>query len=332
MSAGLRSVVTIGNFDGVHGGHLALVERAVSIAAKRGLPALAVTFDPHPAAVLNPGAEPPALQSIEDRVATLRAHGIADVRVIVFDERFAAQSAEQFVIDLLVDEFRAEVVVVGQNFRFGAGAQGDVATLSALGQVHGFSVESVALVREGDQPISSSALRRLLAAGDVSAVARGLGRCFMVTGEVVHGEERGRTIGVPTANVAVAPGRALPADGVYACWVWQGVPAFEYAADGLPVIGDRVPAVVNVGWRPTFEGTSRTVEAHLLLEGWEGEPGSWGGADDEQVAGGPDLYGRLLTVAFQARIRGEERFDGPEALVARIQTDIELARGLLASG
>ena len=146
--------------------------------------------------------------------------------------------------------------------------------------------------------MSSSAVRALLAAGDVTAVTRALGRPHRLAGEVVAGEGRGRTIGVPTANVAVPAGRALPADGVYACWA---------RVDGA----DPVPAVVNVGWRPTFDGTSRTVEAHLLVEG------------------APDLYGRTLALDLMARIRGEERFDDVAGLVARIARDIEAARELL---
>jgi riboflavin kinase / FMN adenylyltransferase len=322
------SVVTIGNFDGVHRGHLALVDRTVALAADRGLPAVALTFDPHPAAVLRPEAVPDALQSVPERVAVLRAHGIEDVIVVPFDAALAARTAEDFVRGLLVDRLHAVVVVVGQNFRFGAGAAGDVRLLAALGEQHGFSVEAVALVDLDGGPVSSSALRALLADGDVAAVARGLGRRFTLTGEVVRGEGRGRTIGVPTANVAVAPGRALPADGVYACWAWPGGAApVGPRGDVLDVPG-RVPAVVNVGWRPTFDGTTRTVEAHLLLEGGRDGPDEPGRTE----AGGPDLYGRPLTLAFIDRIRGEERFDGPGALVARIREDAVAARALLRPG
>jgi len=294
----VSTVVTIGNFDGVHRGHLALVTRATHEAERRGVPAVALTFDPHPAAVLRPDAVPPALQSLEERVATLRAHGCDAVEVIAFDAELAALSAEAFVEDLLVGRLGAELVVIGENFRFGAGATGDIGLLRDLGARLGFAVEAVGLVDLGDGPVSSSAIRALLAAGDLEAVTRGLGRRFTLSGEVVRGEGRGRTIGVPTANVAVAAGRALPADGVYACWARAS--------------GDRpVAAVVNVGWRPTFDGTSRTVEAHLL------------GDDD------PDLYGQVLELEFVARIRGEQRFDGPEALVARIGEDVVAAAALL---
>ncbi len=296
----MTSVVTIGNFDGVHRGHLALIARTTTEATQRGARAVALTFDPHPAAVLRPDAVPAALQSIEERTAVLRESGCDEVIVVPFDAAFAAQGPEEFVDRLLVDRLAAQFVVVGTNFRFGRAAAGDVALLTALGEQRGFGIEAVGLVDLGDGPVSSSALRSQLAAGDVEVVARGLGRPFSLTGEVVHGEGRGRTIGIPTANIALGEGRALPADGVYACWA---------RTDG----GGRTPAVVNVGWRPTFAGTSRSVEAHLLVDG------------------GPDLYGQRLILEFVARVRGEQRFDGPEALVARIQDDIRVARGLLAA-
>jgi riboflavin kinase/FMN adenylyltransferase len=295
----MGAVVTIGNFDGVHRGHLALVSRARSEAAQRGVETVALTFDPHPAAVLRPEAVPAALQSLEQRVATLRAIGCDRVEVVTFDAAFAAQEPERFVEELLVGRLGAQAVVVGEGFRFGVGASGDVELLRSMGAAHGFSVHPVPLVRTDDGVVSSSVLRALLAAGDLDAVARGLGRAYTLVGEVVHGDGRGRTIGVPTANVALGEGRALPADGVYACWA---------STEGAP----RSPAVVNVGLRPTFDGTSRTVEAHLLV-------------DDA-----PDLYGQRLELTFVARIRGEERFDGPEALVARIRQDIAAAREALA--
>jgi riboflavin kinase/FMN adenylyltransferase len=302
----MSAVVTIGNFDGVHLGHLALVGRAVAEGARLDVPVIALTFDPHPAAVLRPDAVPPALQSVEERVAMLRASGCDRVEVRAFDAALAALTPEQFVSDILIGELGAVAVVVGENFRFGAAAKGDVASLRSFGEAQGFTVEAVGLVESGHGPVSSSAIRALLAAGDLEAVEQALGRHYLVDGEVVRGDGRGRTIGIPTANVAVDPARASPADGVYACWATP-----EDEVDGLAPA--TVPAVVNVGWRPTFDGTSRTVEAHLLV-------------DD-----GPDLYGRRLQLAFVARIRGEERFDGPEALVARIGEDIEAARQLLGT-
>ena len=296
----MSAVVTIGNFDGVHRGHLALVERATAEAQRRGATTVALTFDPHPAAVLRPDAVPPALQSLEARVATLRAHGCDHVEVLAFDATLAALTPREFANQLLVGRLGAQLVVVGENFRFGAGAQGDVDVLRALGEELGFAVETVGLVDTGDGPVSSSAIRALLAAGDLEAVTRALGRPHTLDGEVVRGEGRGRTIGVPTANVAVDPARAMPADGVYACLA---------AAPGE----EAVPAVVNVGWRPTFDGTTRTVEAHLLVDG------------------DPDLYGRRLELALVARVRGEQRFEGPDQLVARIREDIVEASRLLGA-
>jgi len=303
----VTTVVTIGNFDGVHLGHLALIARARATASLRDTSMVAVTFDPHPAVVLRPDAVPAALQSLDERVSALRQAGCDEVIVLPFDERLAARSPDEFVAELLVERLRAVAVVVGENFRFGRGAAGDVSLLARLGVQHGFTVEAVGLVDAGDGPVSSSALRMLLAAGDVAAVARGLGRDFTLGGEVVAGDGRGRTIGIPTANVAIAEGRAVPADGVYACWADR---------PDEPDDGTRTAAVVNIGWRPTFGGRTRTVEAHLLV-------------DPSPEGGGPDLYGRRLSLAFVARIRGEQRFDGPEALVARIRQDIAVARELL---
>jgi riboflavin kinase / FMN adenylyltransferase len=302
------AVVTIGNFDGVHRGHLALVDRTVERARAAGVASVAVTFDPHPAAVLRPDDVPLLLQSVDERVAALRAQGLDDVVVIAFTEELAAQGPDEFVRDLLVDRLAVSAVVVGENFRFGHAAKGDVEVLRELGRTHGFEVEAVPLVSSSETTLSSSTLRALLATGDLDAVTRGLGRRFRLSGEVVAGDGRGRTIGVPTANVALLPGRAVPADGVYACWARTG-PASEPQPSGR-----RHAAVTNVGWRPTFGGTSRTVEVHLL-----------------DAPDGLDLYGTTLTIDFVARIRGEQHFDGPETLVARIHADIEEARGLLGT-
>lgn len=291
------SAVTIGNFDGVHLGHRALIERTISRAQDLGCRAVALTFHPHPMAVLRPEHVPMALQGLDERVAMLEASGIDHVEVVRFDAALAALAPEAFVADILVERLGTRAVIVGENFRFGRGASGDVATLRALGTVHGFDVDVLTLIGDDGSAWSSSALRAHLALGDVVAVAAGLGRAFTVTGEVVHGEGRGRTIGIPTANVAVASGRALPADGVYACIAVTSA--------------RRWPAVVNIGLRPTFGGVGRTVEAHLL---------------DADL----DLYGQSLSLAFVARIRPEQRFDGPEALVARIRQDVEDARSALS--
>jgi len=294
------AVVAIGNFDGVHRGHLQLIERTRALAAVHAARSVVLTFDPHPAAVVRPDRVPPMLQPVSERIAQLRAHGIDEVVVLPFDTALAALDAAAFFDEVLVAQLDAVGIVVGENFRFGRGAAGDVAMLVELGAQRGVTVEPVGLVRADDAVLSSSALRARLAEGDVDAVSRGLGRPFTLEGEVVHGAARGRTIGFPTANVAVADGLALPGDGVYACWA--STPS------------DVHPAVVNVGQRPTFDGRGRTVEAHLL-----------------DVEEGLDLYGQRLSVAFVARIRGEQRFEGPAALVARIREDVIAGRRLLGA-
>jgi riboflavin kinase / FMN adenylyltransferase len=290
------TVLTIGNFDGVHLGHRALIDRTVALAQTLDAPAVVLTFDPHPAALLRPDRVPAALQSVTERSESLRVAGIDEVVVLAFDAELAALEPEAFITELLVGRLGVRAVVVGENFRFGRGARGDVALLTRLGSELGFAVEAVPLVAGEAAVLSSTAIRAALAEGDVAAVARALGRPFTLTGEVVVGEGRGRTLGIPTANVAVPPGRALPADGVYACEAWTGA-------------GQRFAAVTNIGRRPTFDGVGRTVEAHLL-----------------DAPADLDLYGAPVTLAFRARIRGEERFAGPEALIARIRADIAIAR------
>ena len=300
----MSAVVTVGTFDGVHRGHRALVDRAVALAAERGVRAVALTFDPHPLVQLRPEAAPPLLQAVEERVAALEAAGIDEVVVARFDADLAALEPAAFVAEFLVGRLGAVGIVVGENFRFGRGAAGDTVLLRELGAAVGVAVAVVPLVAGDGAPVSSTALRAALSAGDVTAVAAGLGRPFALDGPVVRGEGRGRTLGIPTANVAVDPARALPADGVYACR------ASGRDGRGLPVAA---PAVVNVGRRPTFDGVGRTVEAHLL-----------------DVPADLDLYGGRLRLAFVARIRPEQRFAGPEALVARIREDVAEARRLLA--
>ncbi|GGI06536.1 bifunctional riboflavin kinase/FAD synthetase [Egicoccus halophilus] len=290
------SVVTIGNFDGVHRGHQVLLRRTVDAARDRDARAVAITFDPHPAAVLRPGSEPPRLQSVDERVAALCALDLDLVVVLAFTRELSHLSPQAFVEDVLVRPLGTRRLIVGTNFRFGHKAAGDVVTLVEAGDVHGFEVEAVTLRELEHRPISSTQVRRSLADGDLGWANLALGRPYAVRGEVVPGDGRGRTIGVPTANVAVDDGRLVPANGVYA-----GTASVE---------GSSWPAVTNVGRRPTFAGATRTVEVHLL------------DAD-------PDLYGRELTFAFEHRLRDEQRFDGVEALVAQIHTDIATARELL---
>lgn len=281
--------VAIGVFDGVHRGHRSVLADARRAAGDA--PLVALTFDPHPLEVVAPERAPLLLGTVDQRVEWLADEGVDVVGVLPF-ERIREWSAEAFVDVVLVRAVRATAVAVGEDFRFGYDRAGDVGTLRRAGA---FAVHAVHLLGEADGPISSSAIRRLLADGEVGLATDLLGRPHTVRGPVVRGDGRGRTVGVPTANVAVHPRVQLPAHGVYAAKV---------------VTDRRMPAVVNVGVRPTFEGRAVTVEAHVL---------------DADL----DLYGRTIDVEFVGRVREERRFDGVDALVAQIHRDIEAARGLL---
>ena len=296
------SVVTIGVFDGVHRGHRTIIGTAVRAASEAGLRTVAVTFDPHPSAVVRPEAVPPLLQPVDERITLLADTGVDVVLVLPFTRDLAALTPEAFVRRVLAGVLRTRHVVVGENFRFGNRAAGDVAMLAALGEDHGFGTEAVPLLALDGDAISSTQVREHLEGGDVAWAAAALGRPWTYTGEVVRGDGRGRTIGIPTANV-VAPADVLrPGGGVYAARA-------EHA-------GDTWDAVVNVGTRPTFDGTTATVEAHLL--------------DASEEPEDLDLYGQRLRLAFRARLRDERRFDGPDELVAQIRADIDAARAHLA--
>lgn len=296
------SVVTIGNFDGVHRGHRVLLGRAVGAAAEADARSVAVTFEPHPAAVLRPGTEPPRIQSLPARISALRDAGVDLVLVLPFTRELAALTPEAFVERVLVQRLRSRRVIVGTNFRFGHKAAGDVVTLAAAGETHGFTAEAVTLLELDGVALSSSEVRQRVAAGDLPFVTRALGRPFSLAGEVVAGQRRGRTIGFPTANVEVAPDRLLPGHGVYA-----GTATVTSPTGGADTFG----AVTNVGTRPTFDGEGVTVEVHLL------------DADRE-------IYGHHLEVRFLERIRGERRFDGVDALREQITRDAEAARRIVA--
>jgi len=287
-----RAVAAIGVFDGVHRGHQFLLrdvaERAVEVDAR----SVAVTFDPDPQAVLRPGAPAAALCSLEERVALIRALGLDEVFVWPFTPQVAAMSPSEFVAALR-DRYGLCEVWVGENFAFGQGRRGTVATLTELGEQHGFGVHSVAPVYEGAQPISSSRIRELLLAGEVRDAAHLLGRPYRLGGEVVTGAERGRQLGFPTANLIPPVGRVLPAYGVYA----------GHAIEG----GRAYPAVANVGSRPTFGEEQPLIEVHLL-----------------DYSG--DLYGRELAFEFVERVRPIQRFASVDELRAQIQADIASAR------
>jgi riboflavin kinase/FMN adenylyltransferase len=297
-------VVVIGNFDGVHRGHQAVLAEVGRMAALRNVPPRLLTFEPHPAITL--GREPPPLLTRLERKRELVERYLPEMRVVAleFSADFAAQSPEQFAERVLVNQLAARAVVVGTNFRFGKGRGGDVDLLGELGAAHGFTVEVTTLVGDAEGPWSSTRVRRLLAAGDVAAAAAILGRPHMLWGTVSRGAQRGRTLGFPTCNVGDAP-EALPSHGVYAVLVDR-------------VVGGRARAlakgVANIGVRPTIHGGDGRplVEVHLF--------------DHDE-----DLYGAELRVHLVERLREERRFGGLEALVAQIGEDARRAREVLAA-
>ena len=297
-----RAVVSVGNFDGVHLGHQHVLRRAGEVAREHGgLPVVAVTFDPHPMAVLRPEHAPQNLTTLETRAALLERAGVDHVLALPFTREVAAWSPERFVTDVLVEALHAQVVVVGANFRFGARAAGDVAMLRDLGRRLDFTVEGVAL-DGGPQVWSSTYVRSCLAAGDVEGAAEALGRPFTVRGEVVKGDQRGRELGYPTANVPTTGMLAAPADGVYAGWLRR------LDGDGQPAM----PAAISVGTNPTFEGVrDRRVESYVL--------------DRDDL----ELYGVPVEVSFVARIRGMLRFESVEELIDTMHRDVEHTRQVL---
>ena len=302
-----QTVVTVGNFDGVHRGHQHVITRARELAQQLNLrDVVAVTFDPHPIAVLRPEHAPPTLTTIDQRVELLSRHGVDDVLVVPFSREIADWSPETFVEEVLVETLHASGVVVGANFRFGKRAAGDVALLRQLGAVHEFVTEGIAL-DGGPQVWSSTYIRTCLSSGDVEGAAEALGRPVAVRGVVHEGDRRGRDLGFPTANVE-ASGTAVPADGVYA-----GSLRVLDAPDDSDDSGE-LPAAISVGTNPTFEGErARRVEAFVL--------------DRDDL----DLYGREVEVAFVHRIRGMRRFDSVEELVAAMTEDVEVTRTTLKS-
>ncbi len=296
-----RCVVTIGVFDGVHRGHQQLIAAAMERARELGdLPTVLITFDPHPSEVLRPGSHPAQLTTLTRRAELVAALGVDAFWVLPFTHEFAHVAPAEFVHELLVDRLHASAVVVGRNFTYGYKAAGDVAELERLGQRFGFETTGLELVADGDRgrrvTFSSTYIRSSIAAGDVEAAADALGRPHRVEGVVVRGDQRGRELGYPTANVAATEHAAIPADGVYAGWFVRGEQA--------------LPTAISVGTNPTFSGQVRTVEAFVL--------------DHSE-----DFYGQRVGVDFVARVRGMTRFDSIEELIAAMDGDVLATRGLL---
>jgi riboflavin kinase / FMN adenylyltransferase len=299
------SVVTLGNFDGVHKGHLAVLSTVVQRSRSLGARAVAVTFEPHPVAVLHPERAPQIITSPDQRLDLLAATGLDAVLVMEFTRDFAQWTPERFVVEVFVKALGASVVVVGEDTRFGVRNSGDVDTLRRLGAEHDFEVVALADIGNGGR-WSSSRVRQLVTAGDVSAAAQILGHRHRVSGEVVHGDHRGRELGYPTANLCRQSAGLIPADGVYAGRLIR------------PTLPDRdldraLPAAISIGTNPTFAGTERRVEAYVL--------------DRTDL----DLYGETVVVEFVERLRATEKFDTIEDLLVQIADDVARCRTVLSS-
>jgi riboflavin kinase / FMN adenylyltransferase len=287
----------IGNFDGVHRGHAALIRAARASEPDARL--VAVTFWPHPMTVVRPDRAPLLLTSMSRRQELLRAAGVDEVVVVEFTPEVAGWSPAQFV-DTVLRPLRPRRIVVGENFRFGFRAAGDVRTLAELGR-GSFEVLALPLVSDGTQPSSSTAIRHAVGEGDLGRVRELSDSPFQVTGVVVRGDQRGRELGYPTANVPIPAGMAVPADGVYAGWLTC------LDRPDAP----RWPAAISVGTNPTFDGVERRVEAYVL--------------DRDDL----ELYGVEVAIEFYARLRGQVKYAGREALVAQMHADVEQTRHLL---
>lgn len=299
------SVATLGNFDGVHKGHQAVLATVVDRARVERAKAVAVTFDPHPVAVLHPERAPQIITAPQQRLDLLSATGLDAVLVMEFTHDFALWTPERFVVEVFVKALGASVVVVGEDTRFGVRNSGDVDTLRQIGAEHGFEVLALTDIGEGGR-WSSSRVRSMVTSGDVAAATEILGRPHRVGGEVVHGDHRGRELGYPTANLSQESAGLIPADGVYVGWLIR--PALPDSD-----VDSVLPAAISIGTNPTFAGTERRVEAHVL--------------DRSDL----DLYGENVAFDFIERLRPTEKFDSIEDLLVQIADDVERARAVLSS-
>jgi riboflavin kinase/FMN adenylyltransferase len=299
---GERTVVTIGAYDGVHLGHQAVIEHVRTIAADLGARSVVLTFDKHPAMIVRPESAPQLLTNNQQRLELLARTGVDATVVMSFDDTQAHETPESFVERVLVAALAVRTIVVGRDFHFGRDRKGNVDLLEKVGRTNDFDVRPLDLLPRADgvdEPISSTAIRRALAGGDVTLASSMLGRHHEVRGTVVLGDQRGRLLGFPTANVAVPNTTCMPADGVYAGW---------YERPN----GDVHPCAINLGRRPTFyeHADHSLLEAHLI-----------------DFSG--DLYDEEAEVRFAHFLRSERKFDGIEAIVAQLNVDIDHARELL---
>ncbi|MGE5675185.1 MAG: bifunctional riboflavin kinase/FAD synthetase [Mycobacterium leprae] len=305
------NLVAVGKWDGVHLAHQAIIAALVREARRSDGQSVVMGFHPLPMTMLRPDAAPPMLQSLEERAETLAAMGVDVHLAVPFDRAFADLSPEEFVRDVLLRDLKARHVMVGFNFTFGRGGAGTAATLQAICARHDIPVTIFPPVRVNGETVSSTEVRFAVAEGEMAQAAAFLGRPFAVTGEVVQGEQRGRTIGYPTANVSLPERRQLPPIGVYVAKVT--VLADASARTGTHVTlrtGESYGAMLNLGMRPTFQGADLRCEAHLF--DYHG-----------------DLYGRTLKVEFLHRLRGERPFAGIDALKAQLAVDEQAARAYL---
>ena len=293
-----KVVVTIGVFDGVHRGHRKLIEQARALADEKDAVLVAASFNPHPYLVLHPDDFLGLLTLVPRRTELLKSVGVDRVEYLTFDEHFRGLTPEEFIEQIVVDRLAADVIVIGANFRFGKKAAGDVATLKKLASKYGYDVVDITL--EGDQQTySSTRIRNSLIAGDVGTARKILGRPHRLTGEVVHGDHRGRELGFPTANLDVIPPLLIPADGVY-----SGQISFS---------GQTEPVAISIGTNPTFDGViGRRVEAHVM------------GRTDL------DLYGQTVDLDFIEHVRPMVKFDSLDELMAAMKADLEVAKAHIA--
>ena len=294
------AVVTVGTFDGVHRGHALVLDRTAAQAHDRGMPAVAVTFDPHPLQIVNPSAAPPLLTSWEEKLEALSQTPIDYLAVVPFTQQLASYSAEQFVEQVLIRRFGMRELLIGHDHGFGRGRAGDVESLRMIGRRRGFPVEVVQAVLGSDgAPISSTTIRRAIAHGDLARASDGLGRRYWMSGRVASGEGRGRGLGFPTINLELgSPRKLLPPHGVYAVRVDARAGAFG--------------GMMNLGTRPTFGDDRQSLEIHVF-----DATGDW--------------YGHMVRVEFVARLRDTMKFPGPAELIAQLHNDAKNARAALTA-
>ena len=291
------TVATVGMFDGVHRGHRMLFDRVIIEAKERGARAGVVTFDPHPLEILAPDKAPCMLTTLDQRLSLFERAGFDVALVLPFNRALAALSPQEFAREALVEELHVCKILIGADFRFGHDRAGDVGTLAEIGKTDGFEAEAIGLLEGDEGKISSSDVRLLLREGQVEGAAALLGRPFALAGEVVEGDKRGRELGFPTANMAPAPSACLPADGVYAgWWSWRG---------------DRLPAAINVGTRPTFKSGEPSLCEVFVID-FDGE-----------------LYGQHAEVEFTNRLRDELKFSSADELIEQMHRDVARAKALL---